>query len=102
MYDDSSHPRPAGESKPVDWSWDGLVPHLIHPTKVKVIEAMLWIGRPLSAADLEKVFDGDPGLGVISYHLKRLARPGILELVGTRQVRGAVESFYWLAEAEQR
>ncbi len=102
MYDDSNNPRSAGEPKPVEWSWEALVPHLIHPTKVQVIEAMLWIGRPMSAVDLERVFNGSPRLGVISYHLKRLAGPGILECVGTRQVRGAVESFYWLAGAEQR
>ena len=63
---------------------------------------MLWIGQPLSAADLEKVLHGVPRLGVISYHVKCLATPGILKCTGTRKVRGATERFYWLAGVNRR
>lgn len=51
----------------------------VHPTKVLVIEALLWIDRPLSAADLEKVFDGTVDRSAISYHLKSLDTPEALE-----------------------
>jgi hypothetical protein len=64
-------PEPGGE--PVDWTT--FVPGLIHPTKVLVIEATLWIGRPLSASELEKVFDNTLGVSTISYHLRSLAPP---------------------------
>ncbi len=80
----------------MDWIWNALIQHFVHPTKVHVLEALLWIGQPLSAADLENIFDGSPKHGVITYHIKCLANPGILECVGTRQVRGATEEFYWL------
>jgi|GEM_PF-4884994 len=61
-------PEPGAES--VDWTV--LDPHLIHPTKVMVIEAMLWIGRPLSAVELEEIFDGALGASTIDYHVRSL------------------------------
>jgi hypothetical protein len=102
MYDNRNSSAFTGKEgkaggEPPAWSWDALIPHLIHPIKVHVLEALLWIGEPLSAADLEKVFDGDPQHGLISYHIKCLSNPGILECVGTRQVRGAHERYFSLA-----
>jgi DNA-binding transcriptional ArsR family regulator len=78
--------------------WVALVPYLIHPTKVLIIEAMLWINRPLSASELEKAFGGSLGVSTISYHVRTLASLGILERVAKVEVRGAWKRVYRLAE----
>jgi hypothetical protein len=77
--------------------WCALIGPLIHPTKVLIIETLLWIDRPMSASEFEKVFGGAPNLGVTSYHLRSLASLGVLERVGKRRVRGAWEKFYFFA-----
>jgi Helix-turn-helix domain len=82
-----------GGNEPFDWNV--LVPHIVNPTKVAVIEAMSWIGVPLSASELEKVFDDEEfGLSRISYHVRTLAKAGILRMVRQRQVRGSIQTFY--------
>lgn len=48
---------------------------MVHPTKVLVIEAVLWIDQPVPAAELVKVLDGTVGLAAVSYHLKSLVPP---------------------------
>ena len=80
--------------------WDALIARLIHPTQLAVIEAMLWIDRPLSSAELVRVFDGEVVLSSVAYHVRRLAELGVLEQTGTRQVRGAIEHFFRLADVE--
>ena len=87
-----------GEPYPFDWV--RLVSSAVHPVKVEIVEALAWIGRPLSANDLEHILEGLHGLSLVSYHLKRLAVLGAVEEVRSRQVRGAVEHFYFfLGEA---
>jgi DNA-binding transcriptional ArsR family regulator len=82
--------------EPFDWS--ALVPHVVHPLKVAIIEASSWIDRPLSATDLTKlVDDGRLGLSHVSYHVLRLADAGILEKVNQRQVRDSTGKPYVLA-----
>jgi len=81
------------------FDWDALIPYAVHPRKVLIIEAMQWIGQPLSASDLEQVFDGEIGLSAISYHLKSLKRWRAVKRVRKRQVRGTVESHYFFTEA---
>ncbi len=75
--------------------WEALVARSLHPTRLWIIEAMLRIGRPLSATELEGTF-GKENLGIasISYHLKILTKHGIVEEVRERKVRGATERFY--------
>ena len=75
--------------------WDALVPHFVHPLKVAIIEATLWIERPLSASELAKVFLEEFDLSLVSYHLNKLAAAGVVEQVGERQVRGALQRFYY-------
>jgi hypothetical protein len=78
---------------PMDW--EGLIRRLLHSTQLQIIEAMLWIGRPLSATELSGVFGPTISLSSVSYHLKRLTKLGVLRRVRKRQVRGAWESFYY-------
>lgn len=80
---------------PVDW--DALLGQLVHPTQVAVIEALRWVGQPLSATELTEIFDDRLGLSAISYHVRRLKDLGILEFIKRREVRGATERFYFFA-----
>jgi DNA-binding transcriptional ArsR family regulator len=78
------------------FDWNVLVPRVVHPLKVAIIEALRWIHTPLSASDLTKVIDADEfGLSHVSYHLGKLADAGAVELVRKRQVRGSTEKFYF-------
>lgn len=79
--------------------WDALVARFIHPTKLWIIEAMLWIDEPLSASELEQVFAGEAGYPALSYHLRALVAQDVIEEVGARPVRGAVERFFGFTAA---
>jgi hypothetical protein len=82
------------------FEWAALVPRLVHPLKVAIIEALEWIELPLSAKDVDLVFDEEFGLSLVSYHMRKLADVGAIEKVEQRAVRGALQSFYALAAAE--
>lgn len=84
-----------GDERQFDWL--SLIPRVIHPLKVAIIEAMLWIDQPLSASDLAKVFSREFSLGLVAYHLKELEKAAVTEVVGDRQVRGAKEKFHFFA-----
>jgi hypothetical protein len=83
--------------KPVDWC--ALVSHFLHPTKVLIIEAMTWIGRPMSAIELTRVLDETVDLSGVSYHVRCLRDVGVLQQAGKRPVRGTSEKFYDFAAA---
>jgi hypothetical protein len=76
--------------------WDMLVPRVVHPLRVVIVEALLWINRPLSSTDLVKLLD-DPDIYVshVAYHMRRLVDAGALKPIRSRQVRGATETFYY-------
>jgi hypothetical protein len=84
-------------SEPLPFDWDALVPLLVHPMKVAIIEALRWIGRPLSATDLKKLFDEQFELQFISYHVVTLSQIKAIVRVRQRQVRGSIEKFYFLS-----
>lgn len=73
-----------GGGERVDWA--ALIPHLIHPTKVIIIEALLWLERPMSATELEKVAGADPPLSDFSHHLNQIAKMSVLEVVEKRKI----------------
>jgi hypothetical protein len=75
--------------------WDGLLVSLLHPTQFQIIEAMHWIGRPISASQLVHVLDRDD-VSALSYHLRRLGELKVAELVSLRSARGATERLYEL------
>ncbi|HEY6730842.1 MAG TPA: hypothetical protein VI039_07450 [Solirubrobacterales bacterium] len=82
------------------FNWDTLVPHLIRPVKVFIIEAMGWIDEPLSPSELDQVFEEEFGLSLVSYHVRTLVDVGALEKVGQQAVRGAIQNFYVLSAKE--
>jgi DNA-binding transcriptional ArsR family regulator len=83
-------------TKTPSFDWEALVPLLIHPVKVEIIEVMEWTDLPLSATDLDRILDGKIGVSLISYHLRKLAELEIIKAVRKDTVRGAVQTFYEL------
>jgi hypothetical protein len=67
--------------------WETLVPRLIGPLKLGIIEALLWVGRPLSPVDLEELLvPGESKLALVSYHAEYLTKAGVLEMVEIEMV----------------
>jgi len=64
---------------------------LSHPLRVEVLE--LLEREEASPAGLTRQMDG-VALGLVAYHVEVLEGCGLIELVGTRPRRGAVEHFY--------
>lgn len=87
-------------NKRKQFEWDMLVPHLVHPMKVGIIEAMQWIGEPVSPRELDRIFDEEHGVSLVAYHMRTLADVGVVEQVRQQAVRGAVQSFYVLVARE--
>ncbi len=85
------------EWEPLDYDWAALVPRLVHPIKVGIIEALWRIEEPLSATDLTELFGGKVELSHVSYHVLMLAKVGIIVKVSQRQARGALQKFYRLS-----
>ncbi len=77
--------------------WDDLAPHIEHPTREAIVEAVRWIG-PLSVADLKGVLDDSKCyLAQVAYHVTVLAKEGVLEVVAQRPAGASIEKVYSLA-----
>jgi hypothetical protein len=84
----------------LDIAWGEIGVRLLHPLKVAILEAMVWIDRPLSAKELWHVFGGseEPQLSAVSYHLNALAEEkiGATTKVDEEPVRGSMKTYYEL------
>ncbi len=89
-----------GNNKGQHFEWDILVPHIIHPTKVAIIEAMGWIDEPVSPRDLHRSFAEELELPLVAYHVRGLAEIGAVRKVRERAVRGVLQTFYVLRAKE--
>lgn len=92
--------RADGDAKTGGWDerflWESLIPRLLSPVRVAIIEAIRCIGRPLTANDLAMMFfRPDYYLARMDYHLKAMAKHGALEKIESRSVRGAKEHYYF-------
>ncbi len=65
---------------------------LRHPLRRRILQAMAEDPQPISPRELATSLDQP--LGSVSYHVRVLADCSVLELVGTRQVRGSMQHFY--------
>jgi hypothetical protein len=75
--------------------WGALVPLAVHPTKVGIAEALRWIGRPLSASEIQTIFGDEQRAGSIMHHLRQMEAWGALEPAGQRRGdRGAPMKLY--------
>jgi DNA-binding transcriptional ArsR family regulator len=79
-----------------EFDWARLFPHFVHPIKVAIIEAMVYLHQPLSASDLRDLFLGEYSLPTISYHVTSLKNADLIVKVREVQKRGAFEKFYML------
>lgn len=79
------------ELYPFDWA--ELVPRIVHPLRVTIIEALRWFEQPLSSKDLSGLLD--ESLSIVSYHVGVLRRLGVIQVRSRRQVRGATQTFYF-------
>lgn len=52
--------------------WSSLPGAVVHPTRVPMLEALWWIGEPLSALQLVDVLDGRVSMWDARYHLRVL------------------------------
>jgi hypothetical protein len=82
-----------------------LVPRVINPLQLAIVEAMAWINRPLSATQLSHVLadlGGKKGTypGLLSYHLRALQEFDVLKIARKRSVRGATETFFFFQGSE--
>jgi predicted transcriptional regulator len=73
--------------------WQRLARANTHSLRVSILEVMnLDGGRKLSPKDLS--IELQAPLSTVNYHVTELAKSGLIELKGEKQVRGAVEHFY--------
>jgi hypothetical protein len=83
--------------------WEVYVPYFVHPVKVAVVEALLCIGAPLSTAQFAKLFSGQGESfreSNLRYHLGRLVKAGVLEVVPSSPFSEAdrVDKFFYFAD----
>ena len=78
----------------------------VHPLKLRILALMAEPPPPRAAPEASPepgwspnslyAAAGEP-LGNVSYHVRQLAKVGLIELVATKQRRGALEHYYTLA-----
>ncbi len=90
--------EPKGPSAPSEFDWAGLVALTVHPLKVDIVEALVWLDEPLSATELTLMVEGDYDLDNVIYHARSLVELGVLEDCKRRYVRGAHARLYVLAD----
>jgi hypothetical protein len=78
------------------FDWASLIPQIVHPDKVAIIEAMYYIDLPMSALDLHITTGGERALSHTAYHVRVLAESGVIRKVSQRERRGATQKFYVL------
>ncbi len=81
--------------------WEVLVPRLLHPVKLAALEALLWVQEPMSAIGLARMLEEPTySAGMLSYHLREMAKAGVVVQTGERSVRGAEELFFYFPPTE--
>jgi hypothetical protein len=62
-----------------DGFWSTLPEKALHPVRVPIVEALWWIGEPLSAIALVEVLDGFLSMWEAAHHLRVLDALGVTE-----------------------
>jgi len=89
---------PMGDKGSIPVDWERLARATAHPLRIAVLELLGYDGgRVLSPSELSRELKMP--LSNTNYHVTELAKAGLIELVGQRQVRGATEHFYRLPVA---
>jgi hypothetical protein len=87
--------------------WEVYVPQFVHPVKVAIVEALLCIGGPLSAAQFTNLFSGEGDSfreSNLRYHLRRLVKVGVLEVARSSPFGDGVkvDKFFYFADRDSR
>jgi hypothetical protein len=77
----------AQEDDRISFDWTSIIRWRVHSIQVFIVEALCWVGRPLSATELKALCDGTADLDAISFHLQQLAKLQIVEKVAKLKVR---------------
>jgi DNA-binding transcriptional ArsR family regulator len=89
-----------GKRSSLPLNWEQLARATAHPLRISILEILgLDGGRTLSPSDLSQELQIP--LSNTNYHVTELAKAGMLELVGQRQVRGATEHFYRIPDTSK-
>ncbi len=84
-----------GRKASVPVNWERLARATVHPLRVSILEVLgIDGGRTMSPSDLSRELQMP--LSNTNYHVTELDKASLIELVRTRQVRGATEHFYRL------
>lgn len=78
--------------------WARVTGRLLHPVQMTIVEALLWVERPLSASEVTKILEGSVHLSGVAYHFRRLAGLEVIKPTRTVQVRGALKRPFRLAQ----
>jgi hypothetical protein len=68
-----------------DAFWDALGDHALDPIQVPMLEALWWVGEPLSAIELVDVLDGYLTMWEAKNHLEVLRGLGVVEPTSASQ-----------------
>lgn len=77
--------------------WNKVIDVSIHPTRIEIVSAMEWIGKPLSPNQLASILDDIKSINHVGYHVRKLAEAGIVEMTYMEPVRSSIEHFYELS-----
>lgn len=80
--------------------WAALAPHIAHPTREGIVEAMRWIGDPLSKSELLPILRSDDpelSLSQVSYFVTTLVAAGVLAQASERVTAVSMEALYWFS-----
>lgn len=81
-------------------NWERLARANTHPLRVSILEVLsIDEGRTLSPKDLSLELQAP--LSTVNYHVTELRRSNLVKVVDERQVRGAIEHFYQVAEPSE-
>lgn len=107
LHPTEATPRPgahrAGEgSEDQRVDWPAVASAFVHPLKLAILQELAHSKKPESAVGLARTFEKREQrqwyLSIVSHHLKTLEKAGLAVPVKRRPVRGAIETFYVLAE----
>lgn len=81
--------------------WRSLVPRLVHPARLQIVEALIDRGEPMSAAELAPLVPVAEGnIDLVRYHAKAMTKAGALEVVDAERPQagaGPAELTFFLA-----
>lgn len=75
-----------GSAGDEQYIWRSLVPRLVHPARLQIVEALIHHGEPMGVEDLAPLVSSAEGnTDLVRYHAKTMIQAGALEVVGERQ-----------------